>query len=128
MDQERAVDAGLELVITDIVRAVGEYLRDPTEGRRDDLTALLKRLDDQLDAADAQASRFSTAMVGASPDLPVVGATSSNPIAEEVPDAEFQAQVAVVKAAKRAVGAPSPDATAALRLAHAALAAWDTQG
>ena len=49
----------------------------------------------------------------------VVGETSAASVAEEIPEAEWQAQTVLIRAAKQEVTTPTPDHLAALSAAHA---------
>jgi hypothetical protein len=122
--QELAVDAHLEQDVGAVEQAIGAYLQDPADGPRRQLLGVLEQLDDQVaqgDAYDASGARFP--VFGGAPRGTALGETGPYPIVEEVPGAEFEAQVALVKAAKNEVTAPSPGTLGALRSAWATLAA-----
>jgi len=96
---------------------VGGYLRSSQdEATRQALLAELEKLDDQTARADAY-SNFRSALVRYQvPRSWVIGATSDTSTAQDVPSAEFKAQVALVKAAKNAIRdttaeAPTPPIT-----------------
>jgi hypothetical protein len=121
-EAELAVDANLEQDINAAEQSIQSYLADPSENQRKDLLAVLERLDNQIDLSDSYDSNIvGSGAIGLATKFSVIGETSSYPISEEVPSAEFQAQVVLVKAAKRAVTQPDSDAIAALRAASAAL-------
>ena len=121
-EQELAVDVNLEQDIGAAEQSIQSFLANPGEGQRKDLLAVLERLDSQIDHSDAyDNSILGSGALGLTTKFSVIGETSSHPMAEEVPSAEFQAQVALVKAAKRAVTQPNSDTMAALQTASAAL-------
>ena len=115
---ELEVDDTLEGDIGAVVRAVDAYLAAPADDRRHELLTALEQLDDQLEAGDAFSGRW---LRGVLPDPDVVGETSTHPIADDVQQGEFHAQVVLVKAAKHEVTAPTPETLAALRDARVAL-------
>ena len=118
------VDLTLERDISTVVQAVDAYLQNTNEGLRKDLLTALEHLDDQTDRADAYQGR--PQLYPADSGSAVVGATSDNSMPEELPSTEFQAQVALVRAAKNAVTRLTPDTLADLRAANDALAEWRT--
>lgn len=97
--------------------AVEDYLQNPDADRGKDLLAALEELDEQIAQGDAYMAtlRFPFAGVHSS----VIGATNSSSAGEEVPSSAFQAQVALVKAAKTAVTRLSD-----LRAAYETVDAW----
>ncbi len=56
------------------------------------------------------------------PRSPLIGATSDTSTGEDVPSAEFKAQVALVQAARNAIRDPTAEAQSALRRANDELA------
>jgi len=118
------VDLSLERDISAVEQAVDNYLQNPNESLRGELLAALEALDGQLAEGDAYQARLRYPVGGA--DSTVVGATSASPLAKELPATEFQAQVALVKAAKNAVTRLTPDTLADLHAASDALATWRT--
>lgn len=119
-EEEIEVDVDLEQDISLVGQAVESYLLNPNESLRKDLLAALEELDDQLAEGDEYHARVRIGRLGSS----AVGATSDSSMSEGVPSAEFQAQVALVKAAKNAVTRLTPDTLADLRAASDALARW----
>lgn len=119
-DVEVDVDVTLEQDISTVEQAVDSYLQNPNEILRKDLLAVLEELDDQLAQGDAYHAGVRIGTLGSS----VVGATSVSSMGEELPATEFQAQVALVKAAKNAVTRLTPDTLADLQTANNALAKW----
>jgi hypothetical protein len=118
--QEVDVDRVLETDICAVEQAVDNYLESSTDALGQDLMAALESLDDRLALCDAYHSRFRLLQTSS----PVVGATSLNPIAEDIPSPEFQAQVALVKAAKQEVLRRTPETFADLRAAAEAVATF----
>ncbi len=103
-DQVMAVDVQLEDDIAKIEALVGDYLRSPQdEATRQALLAELDKLDDQTARADAYGNFRSVLVRYQVPRSWVIGAASDTSTAEDVPSAEFKAQVALVKAAKTAI-------------------------
>jgi hypothetical protein len=128
-EQALSVDVELEHDIGGVEHAIGTYLRSPSDSLRDDLLAALQRLDDQIDFSDAfDRNVTGSGAFGFATTFSVVGETSSNPMAGEVPGTEFRAQAALVKAAKKEVAAPTPDTLAGLRAAGVALDAVRARG
>ena len=118
------VDAVLEQDISTVVQAVDAYLQSPNDSVRKDLLTALEELDAEIDQGDVYHGRVSYPFMG--PTSTIIGATSPGSVAQEVPATEFQAQVALVKAAKNAVTRLTPDALAELRAASDVLAMWRT--
>ena len=114
------VDLILEQDISAVEQSVDNYLQNPNDSLRKDLLTALEELDDQIAQGDAYHAQVRIGTLGSS----VVGATSVNSMNEELPSTEFQAQVALVKAAKSAVTRLTPDTLADLRAASYALAEW----
>ena len=122
-DQVMAVDARLEDHIREIEGLVGGYLRSPQdEAARQALLAELDKLDDQTARADAYGNFRSVLVRYQVPRSWVTGATSGTSTAEDVPSAEFKAQVALVKAAKDAIRDTTAEAQSALQKANDELA------
>jgi hypothetical protein len=117
---EVPVDVHLERDLSEVVGAVDGHLAAPTDTSRKALLDSLELLDAQLDAADTF-SRAVSGALGLNAGAPVIGETSGTPEAVEVYGAEFQAQVALVKAAKDEVRGPTSDTLSALRTARGAL-------
>ncbi len=118
-----AVDVQLEDSIRDIEGLVGGYLRSPQdEATRQALLAKLKKLDDQTARADAYSDSRAVAVRYQVPRSWLTGATSDTSTGEDVPGAEFKAQVALVKAARVAIRNPTTEAQSALRRASDELA------
>jgi hypothetical protein len=123
-DQEVDVDAHLEQDITVVQHATDAYLNNPGEKLRQELLAALEALDQQTAASDAyEASVVGSAAFGFSPKGSVIGETSRNSIADELPGSVLRAQIALVKAAKAAVTEPGPATLDALGIASSSLAA-----
>jgi hypothetical protein len=120
-EQEVDVDLTLERDISMVEQGVDTYLQYPNERVRRDLLIALEKLDDQLDQGDTYHARLRLPF---GPESSVIGATTDSSVAEQLPATEFQAQVALVKAAKNAVTRLTPDTLADLRSASEALAEW----
>src|SRR3974390_3632452 len=107
--EELDVDAGLVEAPAEVQQTVTTYLDIPSEGARRDLLASLEQLDAQLARSDdyTSAPRFSPGAVGYVTNAPI-GATSQNPVVDELPSGVFQAQVALVKAAKQEIREHTP--------------------
>jgi hypothetical protein len=123
-EEEVDVDVDLERDISLVEQAVDNYLQNPNESLRKDLLAALEELDEQVAQGDDYHGRLEFPF--AAPVSTVVGATNPSSIGEQMPSAEFQAQVALVKAAKGAVTRLTPETLADLRAASEALAEWRT--
>jgi hypothetical protein len=118
-----AVDAQLEDHIRKIEDLVGGYLRSPQdEGTRQALVAELEEFDDQTARADAYGNFRAVLVRYQVPRSPLIGATSDASIGEDVPGAEFKAQVALVKAARNAIHDTTAEAQSALQRANDELA------
>jgi hypothetical protein len=115
--QEVDVDRVLETDICAVEQAVDNYLENSTDALGQDLMAALEYLDDRLALCDAYHARFRMLQTSSR----VVGATSLNPIAEDIPSPEFQAQVALVKAAKQEVLRRTDETLSDLKAAASAL-------
>ena len=122
-DQVMAIDVQLEDHIREIEGRVGGYLRSPQDqAARQALLAELDKLDDQTARADAYGNFKAVLVRYQVPRSPVIGATSAASTAQDVPSAEFKAQVALVKAARNAIRDPTAEAQSALQRAHDELA------
>ena len=118
-----AVDVQLEDHIREIEGLVGGYLRSPQdEATRQALVAELEKFDDQTARADAYSNFRSTLVRYRVPRSWLIGATSDTSIGEDVPGAEFRAQVALVKAARNAIRDTTAEAQSALQRANDELA------
>jgi hypothetical protein len=118
-----AVDVQLEDHIREIEGLVGGYLRSPQdEAARQALVAELDKLDDQTARADAYGNFKSVLVRYQVPRSWVIGATSDTSAGEDVPGAEFTAQVALVKAARNAIRDTTAEAQSALQRANDELA------
>jgi hypothetical protein len=119
-----AVDATLEFDLGSVEASIVAYLKDPSVILRNQLFAGLERLDQHIDNSDTyDSSVIGSAAIGYSDKGSVIGETSGHSAAEEVPESVLRAQMALVKAAKREVTAPTPDTFAGLTVAHQALVA-----
>ena len=99
-----AVDVQLEDHIRKIEDLAGGYLRSPQdEATRQALVAELDKLDDQTARADAYGNFKSVLVRYQVPRSWLIGATSDASAGEDIPGAEFKAQVALVQAVKNAI-------------------------
>jgi len=122
-DQAMAVDVQLEDHIREIEDLVDGYLRNPQDqATRYELAAELDKLDDQTARADAYSNSRAVLVRYQVPRSWLIGATSDTSIGEDVPGAEFKAQVALVKAAKMAICNTTAEAQSALQRANDELA------
>jgi hypothetical protein len=122
-DQVMAVDVQLEDHIRTIEDLVSGYLQSPQDqATRQALMAELERFDDQTARADAYSNARSVLVRYQVPRSWLIGATSDTSIGEDVPGAEFKAQVALVKAAKNAIRDTTAEAQSALQRADDELA------
>jgi hypothetical protein len=122
-DREVAVDVALEQDVRAAEESIDAYLGEPSAERRHQLLEVLQQLDQQIDLSDDyQNGIIGSAAVGYASKGSVFGETSSASAAEEVPEAELVAQIALIKAAKREVTTPTPATLADLRAARQALA------
>jgi hypothetical protein len=118
-----AVDVQLEEHLRNIEGLVGGYLRSPRdEATRQALLAELEKLDDQAARADAYSDFKGVLVRYQVPRSPLVGATGDTSTGEDVPRAEFRAQVALVKAARNAIRDTTAEALSALHRANDELA------
>lgn len=125
---EADVEVHLEWDIDAVQQAVTAFLQNASDGARQSLVVVLDRLDSQIDLGDAYAASVADSPVfGQAPKGDVLGETSSNSMAEEVPGAVLRAQVALVRAAKVAVQDPSPSSLEDLRTTSVSLAAASGQ-
>jgi len=121
---ERAVpvDATLAQYLRALESEVDAYLQHQTSERRQALEEALARLDAQTADSDAWiAGVTNTASWGVDAKGRVIGETGSFPIAEDVPSAELNAQIELVRAAKLVVQNDTPQTVGALTQARAAL-------
>lgn len=115
---ETPVDATLEVDLRAVEQAVDEYLASPGARQREELVAQLTALDDQIAKSDAYESSFvGSGILGLASKGSVIGETSGEPFVEAVAAAEFRAQIALVKAAKLEIEAPTPATMDDLRAA-----------
>jgi hypothetical protein len=122
-DQVMGVAVQLEDHIRTIEGLVGGYLRSPRdEATRQALVAELEKFDDQTARADAYSNSRAVLVRYQVPRSWLIGTTSDTSIGEDVPAAEFQAQGALVKAARNAIGDTTAEAQSALRRANDELA------
>ncbi len=121
-DEEVSVDANLELDLGTVEQSIEAYLKDPSVDLRNELLAVLQRLDQQIDRSDTyESSIIGSAAFGYSTKGSVIGETSSASPAEDIPESVLRAQTVLIKAAKREVTAPTRDTLADLRAADQAL-------
>jgi hypothetical protein len=122
-DAEIEVEVHLESEIHRIEQLVIRFLSEPRdETTKNALLVELEWLDDRSAAADSyQGFKAVWLRVGELPSG-VIGATSDTPFAEEVSTSIFSAQVALVRAAKNALGDQTPETVAALQQASDELA------
>ena len=93
-DEDVAVDAALELDLGTVEGSIEAYLEDPSVARRIELLAVLERLDQQIDDSDAyESSVIGSAAFGYLGKGSVIGETSSNSAAEEVPESVLREDV-----------------------------------
>lgn len=122
-DQVMAVDVQLEDRIREIESLVDGYLRSPQdETTRQALVTELGKFDDQTARADAYSNLRSVLATYQVPRSPVIGATSDTSTGEDLPAAEFKAQVTLVQAARNAIRDTTAQAQSALRRANDELA------
>jgi hypothetical protein len=122
------VEFQLEADLGGVERCVHAYLQTPSPNTRDALLVELEQLDAHLADSDAYERHFAgIARYGSGTQGSVIGETSSTPLVNEVSGSEFRAQVALVKAAKDEVRAPTPATFAAVSQAARLLTAIRTQ-
>jgi hypothetical protein len=108
--------------LLEIETLVAAYLERFDDDRRAALVAGLERLDERIERSEAFDSNSSVGFAfGSAPRIAIVGEVTDNPVVEEILPAVFQAQVALVRAAKDEIREPSPRALDAMRSASAAL-------
>jgi hypothetical protein len=116
---EVAIDAALASDLAAAEEAVSAYLRDPSDGLRNQLLLALEALDEQINQSDAyESSVVGSGALGLASKGSVVGETSAASAAEEIPEAELQAQTVLIRAAKQEVTTPSAEHLAALEAAQ----------
>jgi hypothetical protein len=121
-DRSVPVDATLQRELRAVERDVDAYLQHQTSEHLHALEEALARLDAQTADSDAWiAGVTNTASWGVDPKGTVIGETGNFPVAEDVPGAEFNAQIELVKAAKQVVQNATPQTLGALQEARAAL-------
>lgn len=132
-DRTIEIDEGLESRLVDVESAVVTYLVRITETSRDDLATVLRALDADTSASDAFRSHLNavatlTGMAGlGTSSIQVIGQTSRFPVVNRVPLPVFQAQVALVRAAKSEISDPSPETHDHLESTNEQLAAMREQ-
>src|SRR5271170_4306864 len=98
---ELVVDASFEDDIVAVEHAIEAYLRSGGDDQRAELLAALEALDAQIAQSEAyDTNSFIGSAFGSAPRADASGETSTNPIVRDVSPGEFQAQVALVRAAK----------------------------
>lgn len=128
-DRTVEVDEGLEAGLVDVESAVVSYLVRITDASRDSLASALQAIDAETSASDDFRSRLNavaslTGMAGlGTSSLDVFGQTRRFPVVNQVPLPVFQAQVALVRAAKSEIREPSPATLDALESTNEQLAA-----
>lgn len=129
-DHERVqVDAALEGDVAQVEQCVAAYLQGQTDAARRSLVTALEKLDDQTDQSDAyRESVIGSGALGYASKGEVLGETSIDSVADEIPNAELHAQIALVQAAKDEVRRSTSETLAALQASQAALAATRDQG
>lgn len=131
--QRVRVEEGLEAAVCEVESAVVTYLVRIDDASSAALMAALRSLDAHTAASeDFQRRQNSfTSLTGVAglgkSGLDVFGQTSDFPTVNEVPVQVFQAQVALVRAAKEGLAAPSPTTLDALSIANDELAAARSQ-
>ena len=127
-DRTVEVEEGLEARLVDVESGVVTYLVRITNESRDTLDSMLQALDADTSASDAFRTHLNavatlTGMAGlGTSSLDVIGQTSKYPVVSQVPLPVFQAQVALVRAAKAEICDPSPETLEALESANEQLA------
>lgn len=127
-DRKVEVDEGLEARLVDVESAVVTYLVRITQVSRDNLASMLQALDADTSASDAFRTHLNavatlTGMAGlGTSSLDVIGQTSKFPVVNRVSLPVFQAQVALVLAAKSEIRDASPETLEALESANEQLA------
>lgn len=122
VDRDVPVDAMLVHLLRAVESEVDTYLRHQTSESLHALGEALARLDAQTADSDAWiAGVTDTASWGVDPKGTVIGETGNVPIVEDVPGAELNAQIELVKAARREVQDPTPQNAGTLQTVRAAL-------
>jgi hypothetical protein len=127
-DRKVEVDEGLESRLVDVESAVVTYLVRITNISRDSLALMLQALDTDTSASDAFRTHLNavatlTGMAGlGTSSLDVIGQSSKFPIVNQVPLPVFQAQVALVRAAKSEIRDSTPETLKDLESANEQLA------
>ena len=128
-DQLVQVDEALETRIVEVESSVVTYLVRIDEGSRAALLGALEALDADVEASEAFQRRKNafTSVTGVAglgrSSLAVIGQKSEFPTVREVPVHVLRAQIALVRAAKEELRAPSPSTLDALDVANDELAA-----
>jgi hypothetical protein len=113
-DRTIEIEEGLEARLVDVESAVVSYLVRITEATRAELATALQALDAETSASDSFRSHMNavaslTGMAGlGTSSLDVIGQSSRFPVVNQMPLPVFQAQVALVRAAKSEIRGPSP--------------------
>lgn len=124
-----SVDAELERAIGDVEHAVDDYLGSSGGDQDAALAASLDALDRQTERSDAYESGLVNAPIfGFSSKGGVLGETSAHPFVERVLTTELQAQIELVRAAKREVAEHSLRSVEELRAASESLQAVRLDG
>jgi hypothetical protein len=115
--EEREIDVSheLEYDLSYVEQAIDEFLDTFSDSARNAMRVSLEHVDELCEASDIYQRRFSIPYPR--PRSSVVGATSLNPIVEEVPGSIFEAQVDLVKAAKHVLAKTTAESLADLRSA-----------
>jgi len=117
------VDATLEGDIAQVEKSVADYLQSPTDATRQSLVRALEALDAQTDQSDGYGSSvIGSAALGYASKGAVLGETGLDSVVDDVPSAELNAQLALVRAAKDEVRGPTPNTFTALQVAVQSLA------
>ncbi len=117
------VDATLEGDIAQVEKSVADYLQSPTDATRQSLVRALGALDSQTDQSEGYGSSvIGSAALGYASKGAVFGETGLDSVVDDVPGAELNAQLALVRAAKDEVRGPTPDTLTALPVAVQSLA------
>jgi hypothetical protein len=122
VERDVPVDATLVRLLRTVEGEVDAYLQHQTPESLHALEEAIGRLDAQTADSDAWiAGVTDTASWGVDPKGTVIGETGNVPIVEDVPGAELNAQIELVKAAKQVVREATPQSLGALLEARAAL-------
>jgi hypothetical protein len=121
-DEIVQVDATLQDLLRSVESEVDAYLQRETPELLNALEHALARLDAQTAESDAWISGVTnTASWGVDPKGTVIGETGSFTIAEDVPSAQLNAQIELVKAARDVVQNATAQTVGALEQARAGL-------